>query len=520
MKRANTLLENISKLNTYIHMAKSSELLEIYIEKITNKKSKSIKFVNEFDYLSLDLLYTSLEIMYNKEKISHEEFNKIDKGELKYYFNKVKGINYFKKQVPSLKTEEAVVDYLRSSLANGKYILNNNSTIVFDNGLTIDSDWLVDFAHFLITSLNNNVYLSNDSKSISIKVVDLPEYNSNPRLFIKDIKVYEYVIYNTYHKKLTFDNVKYLRNIVSTLEHYDFKTLQQLNSKLAKEDFCLSINKQKAVFSNINRQRLENLINEKEDNFKVIEDFIKEALNCYHSNANKTRRILLQSFEYLRSLTHAYKNSYTLNECRKLFDISLEEIEAALAISKFYMNYIYDEENLMKHFNYAVLNLDEIKPTTIDYETPEYKTIINNLSKLNKKIVLENRKINSILAITRKLPKASIILLKDQSKELAEHCTELEKLVKESRALRDTLELEKDENHNKTNINKAKIKYIKDAILEGRYSYDKDTSLLTFDSYSKKDYHQTFHLDITLDKFNKCILSEHNRNVRINFYQL
>ena len=76
MKRENTLLANISKLNTYIHMVKSNNLISIYLEKITNKKSKSLKFVNDFDYLSLDLLYTSLEIMSNKEKISLEEFNK------------------------------------------------------------------------------------------------------------------------------------------------------------------------------------------------------------------------------------------------------------------------------------------------------------------------------------------------------------------------------------------------------------------------------------------------------------
>ena len=34
MTRGNTLLENISKLNTFIHMIKSNEFLSIYLEKI------------------------------------------------------------------------------------------------------------------------------------------------------------------------------------------------------------------------------------------------------------------------------------------------------------------------------------------------------------------------------------------------------------------------------------------------------------------------------------------------------
>ena len=113
MIRGNTLLENISKLNTFVHTIKSNEFLSIYIEKIINNKSKSIKFINDFDYISLDLLYTSLQIMNSKEKITKESFYKIDKKELKYYMDKVKGINYFKKQVPAIKSEEILVEYLK-----------------------------------------------------------------------------------------------------------------------------------------------------------------------------------------------------------------------------------------------------------------------------------------------------------------------------------------------------------------------------------------------------------------------
>jgi len=84
----NTLLDNISKLNTFVHMSKSNELLSIYVEKITNNKSQNMKFVNDFDYLSLDLLYTSLQLMSNKETITKVEFDKLDKKELSYYMRK------------------------------------------------------------------------------------------------------------------------------------------------------------------------------------------------------------------------------------------------------------------------------------------------------------------------------------------------------------------------------------------------------------------------------------------------
>ena len=85
MKRGTSLISNVSKLNTFIYMAKSNELLSIYIEKILNNRSKSLKFVNDFDYVSLDLLYTSLQIMANSKDVSKEDFSKID-NECNSYF--------------------------------------------------------------------------------------------------------------------------------------------------------------------------------------------------------------------------------------------------------------------------------------------------------------------------------------------------------------------------------------------------------------------------------------------------
>ena len=57
--KGNTLLDNISKLNTFIHMSKANNLLAIYVEKITNGKSGTMKFVSDFDNFTLDLLFTS-----------------------------------------------------------------------------------------------------------------------------------------------------------------------------------------------------------------------------------------------------------------------------------------------------------------------------------------------------------------------------------------------------------------------------------------------------------------------------
>ena len=86
--------------------------------------------------------------------------------------------------------------------------------------------------------------------------------------------------------------------------------------------------------------------------------------------------------------------------------------------------------------------------------------------------------------------------------------------------MRTQLEDAKDTNRRESNINKTKLNYIKESIINGRYNYNKDSNLLIFDDFSPKDYHRTFHLEITLNDFIDIILSDYNRNIRINFYQL
>lgn len=515
MIRGNLLIENIAKLNTYVLMTKSNESLELYINKILNKQCKSLKFINDYDFISLDLLYTSLQIM-NTSSVSYKELNKIDKKELKYYMGKTKGINHFKNMVPSIKDEESLINYIKLALTNGEYVCNHNSTVKFDNGLIVDSNWLIDFAHFIINSLNINENLSQDSKTYSFKTIDVPNKKNNLKDFIKETKLYEYNVTRKDGKCLTYQNVEYLINVLSAIDKYDFKMLQEINSKLSKEQYYLSINKINANFNKDSKLIIEKYLNEESDNKHELDEYIKDFFNCNNSESKKNKRRLIKIFEILRSLSHAYKNNYTLNECRKLFDLDnmKDEIKNALAISNFYINYIYDQSNLLKHFNYELINLEEIKPSIIDYDNNEYKVVLNELSSLNKKVIVENRKINRLLEITKKDKTAK------EGKELVECCNVLGRLVKEVNILREELTNLKNNNRHKSNINKTKIKYIKEAISTGRYNYNLDKKTLTFDCFNDKDYHKTFHLEISLQEFINTFLNENNKNIRINFYQL
>ena len=63
MNRTIPILENITKLSTNVLMTNSNNYLSIYLEKILNKKSKTLKFIPEFNCELLELLYTSLQLM-------------------------------------------------------------------------------------------------------------------------------------------------------------------------------------------------------------------------------------------------------------------------------------------------------------------------------------------------------------------------------------------------------------------------------------------------------------------------
>ncbi len=519
--KGNTILDNIAKLNTFINMHKSNELLTLYIEQIINNKSNNINFDGYFDYIALDLLYTSLEIADGYGPITSIDYYKLDKKELSYYIKKVKGLNFFQKQVPSIKTEENLVSYLKEALETGAYCCNHNSTVRFDNGLVIDSNWIIEFSKFLITSLNINKNLSNDALTYIFNTAEIPvEKYNDVNKFIKEIKQYEYNVTKKDGKKLSYQDVKFLLDKLEVIENYDFKKLQELNSELAKDNYSLSVNKKVVTFSKEDKGKIEKLLNEEADT-TIVSEFIKDTLNCHNSAANKNKRRLIESFEIVRSLIYAYKGNYNMSEVRKIFSYKERkgDIQNALTIASFYINYIYDEKNLLKNFNYSLLELENIKPSIIDYETPEYKALLKNLSVLNKKVVNSNRRINKYLEEAKNKPKNDLKFIEENNQGFSRNCRELERLVKKIKVLREELEETKDTNRHQANINKTKLRYIKESIISGHYVFNKENSLLLFDCFSKEDYHHTFHLEISLNDFKEIILSEHNCHVRMNFYQ-
>lgn len=520
--RGNAIINNISKLNTFVNMYKSCELLKLYIAKIIDNKSKNIDFNDYFDYIALDLLCTSLEISDESGEITAIEYAKLDKKELSYYIKKVKGINFFKKQVPAIKSEETLVSYLKEALERGSYVCNHNNTVRFDNGLVIDSKWVIEFSKFLITSLNINKNLSSDATTYIFNTVELPEGKyTDVNKFIKEIKQYEYSVTRKDGELLSYQDVKYLLDKLVVIKKYDFKKLQEINSDLAKDKYALSVNKKIITFSKEEKGKIEKLLNEETDRIRVNE-FIKDTLNCYNSASSKNKRRLFESFEIVRSLIYAYKGKYSMEDARKIFSYKerKEDIENALTIASFYINYIYDETNLLKNFNYALLELEEIKPSIIDYETPEYKAILKNLSVLNKKVVNANRRINKYLDEAKNHPKNDLQFIEENNQGFSRNCRDLERIVKKIKEFREELENTKDQNRHQANRNKTKLKYIKEAIISGHYLFDKEELLLVFDCFSKEDYHRTFHLEISLEEFKSIILSEHNCEVRMDFYQI
>ena len=514
MKRGNLVLENVPKLNTFVLMAKSNELLINYVKKISNKKISFMKFEPDFDCVSLDLLYTSLKVMNNKEKLTSKDFNKIDKDELKYYINRAKGMKYFTKQVSSIKNEEQLINYIKNALISGSYVINSNNTIRFDNNLVVDSIWLVDFASFIVNSLYYNTNLSLDSKEYIFRNIETPKEIKDCKKYLKDVKLYEYSVKKENKASLGYKDVLYLQNVLSDIKKYDFKKLKSINSLLSKEGYNLSINKINVTLDKDDKAKVEKLFNEEE--YDLLRDYLKDLYYCNDSNSKKNKNKLLELFEYLRGIAHAYMANYSLDECRRLFDVELnkDELLCAFAIANYYIYYIYDENILLDYFDYEKLELDKLKPSIIDYETDEYKDIISKLSNYNKKMVSLNSKINDCLSNNYKTKRE----MYENSKVLGDACRELEEVVASIKEYREKLNYEKNTNLSLANINRTKIKYIKDSIMDGKYYYDKVRKILVFDSYNDKYIQQDFHLEIKLNDFISILLSDKNKNIRISFY--
>ncbi|MBR6133560.1 MAG: hypothetical protein IKQ29_02455 [Bacilli bacterium] len=516
MKRGNLVLENVPKLNTFVLMAKSNELLINYVNKISNKKVNSMKFESDFDCVSLDLLYTSLKVMNNNDKLTTKEFNKLDKDELKYYIKRLKGMKTITSQVPTIKKEEQLISYIKNALLTGSYVVNTNNTVRFDNGLVVDSLWLVDFANFIVNSLYLNANLSDDSREYILRVIELPKDNNikDCKKYIKSIKLYEYSVKKDNKGLISYKDVMYLKNILSDIKKYDFRKLKTINSLLSKEGYNLSINKLNVVLDKNDRSKVEKLFNE--EYYDALNDYLKNIYVCNDSSSRKNKSRLLDTLEYLRSIAHAYMANYSLDECRRLFDadINKDELLGVFAIANFYIYYVYDEKFLDSYFDYEKLDLDKLKPSIIDYETKEYKDIISKLSDYNKKMVSLNSKINDCLSNDLKTKRE----MYENSKVLGDACRELESVVANIKEYRELLNYEKNTNLSLANINRSKIRYIKESVMDGMYYFDRCKKLLVFDSYSETNIQKDFHLEIKLVDFINVLLSDHNKNLRIDFY--
>ena len=501
MKRG--AIDTIGKLYTLTNTRSSISLLDFYVSKITNNKCVNLKFINTFDAISMDLLFLSLKVMHISS-FNTNDYKKINKDELKYYMSIEHGIKYFTNQNHNIKNEEQLINFIITALKEGDYTCNINNTVKIRN-IIVNSDWLASFVNFIVDSLNMNKYLSDDSHRFTYKTIEFPESN-NIKDILKNTKIYEYNIVNKNRSRLTYNDTSIIYNTFKDIYHYDFNNLKDINSKIAKDNYVLSINKININLKGKERKIIDNMFNESGNITEEIKDYIKEVYQI--SSLEKYKNIYEQTeaFEILRSLSHAYKSNYTLKECRKLFDVDFlkKNSKFYLAMARFYINYIYDEKNLKDRLFYENLDLSEIRPKIINYDTPEYKNIITRLSNLNKKIVVENRRINKLITSksTTKIDGISI---------------ELENLVEEVSRLRNELDIIKDQNHQKNNINRVKISYLKDAMFNGSYVNNNGNMIL--DVYDSTNHHNVFHLVIYYELLDMILSNKNNLNERTELYE-
>ncbi len=501
MKRGT--MNTITKLYTLNNTRSSLSLLSFYISKITNNKCSSLKFINSYDPIAMDLLFLSLKVMHISS-FTQNDFKKLNKVELKYYMNIEHGIKYFTNQNNKIKNEEQLINYLLDALKKGEYTCSINNTVNIRD-LVVNSDWLASFINFIVDSLTMNKYLSDDGHRFIYKTIEFPE-SDDLKDVLKNTKIYEYNIVNKNKSRLTYNDIAIIYNVFKDVYNYNFNDLKEINSKIAKDNYVLSINKTNISLKAKERKIIENMYNEVDSVTNEIKDYIKELYDVLSLNKYRNIHHQIESFEILRALSHAYKNNYTLKECRKLFDVTFlkKYSKYYMDIAEFYLNFIYDENILKDNLFYETIDLTEIKPRVINYDTPEYKNILNRLSTLNKKIVVENRRINQLLSSKNKTKLDGISL-------------ELENLVNEVSHLRNELDVIKDKNHEKNNINRVKISYLKEAIFGGTYTFDNGT--ITLDVYDPSNYKNVFRLTMFYDLLEMILTNKVNVTKRIELYE-
>ena len=454
-------MERINRLYTYTNMYKNYELLKIYIDKITNNKSVHIKFIEDFDSISMDLLYTGIKF----NSINHISYDKLDKKELNYYIKRAKGLSYFTKQNKSIKDKEYLVNYLFRKLKKGDYYYSIGNVVCIGS-IIVDINWLVDFSNFLVNSYYLEELTNNDNHKFIYIVGDKKTS-------------YEYIIEKTNKKELTYHELLYLYDVVKDIDKYEFKELKTINSMLHKDNYVLSVNK------TINGAYVSNRYE-----YKLAKD-------------------INEMFELYRSIAHAYSNKLSLKKCRELFTIKDKKYRDLINIySLYYIEYLYDYNKVYNYLDYDSINTYSIKPSIIDYSTREYKVTLQRLIKKRKQVFKQNKVVDICLQNNYQ----SLDMLKDNGYKLSREANKLYHLVMNKKMLENDVNILSKLNEKS---NRVLFNYIKEALFTYSYKYKK--GILEFTLFDKNII--VFGLNTKISVLEQVLLDEDNYFNRIKIYE-
>ncbi len=478
-------MNNISKLYTYSNTNRSLKLFECYLDKILNPMSKKLKFINDFDILSQDLLYTAMKFA----GIKKYDYNKIDARELSYYIRISKGIGYFTKQNKTIRTKKNLVSYIVNNLANGNYYYTMGEIVTLGN-VIVDIKWLVDFANFLVNSIKLEDLISDDRYTFIYKVL-----NSNKKQYF----IYEYQVTKVKKCKIVYHEELYLYDVLSSIDDYDFNDCKTLNSVLNKEGYVLSINKIPLTNTRVNKEYLKSLSKDK----------VVDYLHGYFKISNRydfvNRIKMIEIYELLRSLAHAYKDNYSPVTCRNIFKLkNSEELYLGYVFAKYYINYIYDLQPLQKDYHYNELNTSNLVVSLIDYRSNSYLATIKKIYNLSGRIDKQNN------IVSKQREKKNII----KPNSFSSSSQKLFSLVKNKAILESKLSM-----YNEYNKGDKRylINYLSDGIFGYKYKYVNNIIHFLIHDYNYNSV--LFKLDIDVAKLLDFINDEDNLLNRVRFYQ-
>ena len=483
-------MNNINKLYTYTNTNRTLNLLEFYIEKILNPMSKKLKFIPDFDLTSQDLLYTAIKYVGIKEY----DYSKIDSKELSYYIKLSKGLSFFTKQNKTIKTKKNLISYLINNLSTGNYHYALDQ-VVYVGNVIMDKNWLVNVSNFLINSFNLSDLISEDRYKFIYKFLE----KNKGKYYL-----YEYHVSKNNSSKIDYHEQLLLYDLLKPIDHYSFPKLKKLNSNLNKEGYTLSVNKLSIDNSKANKEYIKNLPKDK------LELYLNNLFNTSNRHCLKNRINMTETYELLRSLSHAYKEKYSPNKCRTLFLIDDNGIRIGQSFAKYFLNYIYDLKALQKRYHYNELNTDYLKVTIIDYRSHNYLGTLKKISEVSSKI----EKQNSIINRQMKNNYTNIEILKQNAHRISNSCHKLYTLVKNKKELE--TKLMKYGDYNKGD-KEYLLNYLTSSIFSYDYTYEEGVLHLSINNYSYND--TLFKLDIGIINFNNFINDEENLLLRTRFYR-